>query len=69
MMKIKSFMAIMVAAVTLVLGMNSCSSDSGDESETAVANLVAGTYMGTEVLTVMGEVDESTETLLNTVRV
>ena len=64
MMKIKSFMAIMVAAVTLVLGMNSCSSDSGDESEAAVANLVAGTYMGTEVLTVMGEVDESTETLI-----
>ena len=33
MKKIKSFMAIMVAAVTLVLGMNSCSSDSGDSTK------------------------------------
>lgn len=52
-MKIKSFMAMMVAAVTIVLGMSSCSSD--DEPEVAVATQVAGSYTGNEIVMVMGE--------------
>ena len=50
-----------LAAVAFVLSMSSCSSND-DEPEMAVADQVVGSYTGTEVLTVMGEVDESTET-------
>jgi len=50
-----------LAAVAFVFSMSSCSSND-DEPEVAVAEQVAGSYTGTEVLTVMGEVDESTET-------
>lgn len=46
-------MAMMVAAVTIVLGMSSCSSD--DEPEVAVATQVAGSYTGNEIVMVMGE--------------
>ena len=52
---------MMLAAVAFVLSMSSCSSND-DEPEVAVAEQVAGSYTGTEVLTVMGEADESTET-------
>ena len=61
MLKIKSFMTMMVAAAALVIGVCSCGSDD-DEPEVAVADQVVGSYTGTEVLTVMGEADESTET-------
>ena len=50
-----------LAAVAFVLSMCSCSSND-DEPEVAVADQVVGSYTGTEVLTVMGEADESTET-------
>ena len=50
-----------LAAVAFVLSMSSCSSND-DEPEVAVADQVVGSYTGTEVLTVMGEADESTET-------
>ena len=60
-MKIKSFLTMSFAAVALVLGVCACGSDD-DEPEVAVADQVVGSYTGTEVLTVMGEVDESTET-------
>ena len=50
-----------LAAAAFVLSMSSCSSND-DEPEVAVADQVVGSYTGTEVLTVMGEADESTET-------
>ena len=60
-MKIRSLMTMTLAAVAFVLSMSSCSSND-DEPEMAVADQVVGSYTGTEVLTVMGEADESTET-------
>lgn len=53
-MKIKSFMMMMVAAATVVLGFSSCGSDDA-EPEVAVATQVAGSYTGNEVVMVMGE--------------
>ena len=50
-----------LAAMAFVVSMSSCSKDD-DEPEVAVADQVVGSYSGTEVLTVMGEADESTET-------
>ena len=63
MMKFKSFMTMSLVAVAIVFGMSSCGSDDNDEPEAPVANQVVGSYTGTEALTVMGEVDESTETI------
>ena len=60
-MKIKSLMTMTLAAMAFVVSMSSCSKDD-DEPEVAVADQVVGSYSGTEVLTVMGEADESTET-------
>ena len=60
-MKIRSLMTMTLAAAAFVLSMSSCSSND-DEPEVAVADQVVGSYTGTEVLTVMGEADESTET-------
>lgn len=54
---------MMVVATTFVFGMSSCSSSNDDEPEVPVATQVAGSYTGTETLTVMGEADESTETI------
>ena len=64
-MKIKSFMMMTMAAVALVFGVSSCGSDD-DVPEAPVATQVAGSYTGTEVLTVSGEADESTETFVFT---
>ena len=61
-MKIKSFMMMTMAAVSLVFGVSSCGSDDDDVPEAPVAAQVAGSYTGTEILTVMGEPDENTET-------
>ena len=52
---------MMLAAVAFVFSMSSCSSND-DEPEMAVADQVVGSYTGTEVITVMGEADESIET-------
>jgi hypothetical protein len=52
-----------MAAMAFVFGMSSCSSSNDDEPEVPVATQVAGSYTGTETLTVMGEADESTETI------
>ena len=60
-MKIKSLMTMTLAAMAFVVSMSSCSKDD-DEPEVAVADQVVGSYSGTEILTVMGEADESTET-------
>lgn len=60
-MEIKKFLLMMVAAATVVLGVSSCGSDD-DEPEVAVAEQVAGSYTGTEVMIVMGEPDEDTKT-------
>ena len=57
----KKFLAMTMAVMAFVVSMSSCGSDD-DEPEVAVANQVVGSYTGTEVLTVMGEADESTET-------
>ena len=64
-MKIKSFMLMTMAAVALVFGVCSCGGDD-DVPEAPVAAQVAGSYTGTEVLTVSGEADESTETFVFT---
>ena len=61
-MTIKSFMTMMMAAMAFMFGMSSCSSSNDDAPEAPVANQVIGSYTGNEVLTVMGEDDESTET-------
>ena len=61
-MKIKSFMTMTMVAMAFVFGMSSCSSSDDDTPEVAVADQVVGSYTGTEILTVMGETDESTET-------
>ena len=55
----KKFLTITLAAMASAVSMSSCGSD--DEPEVAVADQVVGSYTGTEVLTVMGEADESTE--------
>ena len=60
-MEIKKFLLMMVAAAAVVLGVSSCGSDD-DEPEVAVAEQVAGSYTGTEVMIVMGELDEDTKT-------
>ena len=64
-MKIKSFILMTMAAVALVFGVSSCGGDD-DVPEAPVAAQVAGSYTGTEVLTVSGEADESTETFVFT---
>ena len=60
-MKIKSLMTMALAMTAFVVSMSSCGSDD-DEPVVAVADQVVGSYTGTEVPTVMGEADESTET-------
>lgn len=60
-MKIRNFMTMMVAAAALVIGVSSCGDDN-DEPEVAVAAQVAGSYTGNEVMTVMGDPDESVKT-------
>ena len=60
-MKIKSFMTMMVVAVTIIFGVCSCGSDE-DEPEVAVAAQVAGSYTGEELMTVMGETFNSNPT-------
>ena len=57
----KKILTMTLAVIALVVSMSSCSKDD-DTPEVAVANQVVGSYTGTEVLTVMGEADESTET-------
>ena len=60
-MKFRNYLTMSLAAVAFAFSLSSCSS-SDDEPEVAVADQVVGSYTGTEVLTVMGEADESTET-------
>ena len=60
-MKFKRFMTMMVAAVAIVVGFSSCSSDD-DEDEMAVAEQVAGSYTGQEIISVMGEVSSDVVT-------
>ena len=60
-MKIKSLMTMTLAAVAFVLSVCSCSSKD-DEPEVAVAEQVAGSYTGEEIMTVMGEPDQGTKT-------
>ena len=52
-----------LAMTAFVVSMSSCGSDDDEPVKlVAVADQVVGSYTGTEVLTVMGEADESTET-------
>ena len=60
-MKIKSLMTVALAMTAFAASMSSCGSDD-EQPLVAVADQVVGSYTGTEVLTVMGEADESTET-------
>ena len=59
-MKIRKFLAMMVAAVTIAAGMCSCDNDDENEPEKPVAAQVAGTYTGQEIIKVMGEVSSDT---------
>ena len=59
-MKIKKFMAMMIAAVTLCAGFTSCGDDDDDNTVPAAESL-AGTYTGTLTISVMGS--ESTDTV------
>jgi len=62
-MKIKKFLAMMVAATTMVFGVYSCGSDDNEnEPEKPVAAQVAGSYEGQEIIKVMGEVSSDTTT-------
>ena len=47
----------------LALGLMASCSSSDDDPEAPVASQVAGSYTGTETLTVMGEAEESSETI------
>ena len=59
-MKIKSFMLTTMAAVALVFGVSSCGGDDVPPvPESPVADLLAGSYSGTETMTVSGDIDES----------
>ena len=60
-MKIKSLITMALAMTAFAVSMSSCGSDD-EQPLVAVADQVVGSYTGTEVLTVMGEADESTET-------
>ena len=61
-MKFKSFIAMMVAAMAIVIGVSSCSSDDDNEPQLALASQVTGSYTGDEVITVMGEPEDATVT-------
>ena len=56
----KRFMTMTLAALAFVVSMSSCSKDD-DAPEVTVAELVAGTYSGNEIVMVMGE-ESSNET-------
>lgn len=58
----KKFLTMTMVVMAFVFGMSSCGSDDKDEPEAPVANQVVGSYAGIEILTVMGEADESDET-------
>ena len=64
-MKMKSLMAM--AAMAFVFGLSSCGDNDGPAvPETLLADQVVGTYSGTEILTVDGEEDESTQSIVIT---
>ena len=56
-MKIKNFLAIMMAAVTLSMSAVSCDDDDDDDNET-LAEEAADSYLGDMTLTVMGSASE-----------
>ena len=60
-MKIKHFMMMTMAAVALVFGVSSCGGDDDvpPVPESPVADLLVGSYSGTEIMTVSGDIDES----------
>lgn len=61
----KKILTMTLAAVAFVFGLSACSS-SDDEPEVAVAEQVAGSYTGEEVMTVSGEVFNSFPTYVFT---
>ena len=59
-MKVKSFLAMMIAAATMTMSVSSCDDDDDDNtpaSTISVAEAMAGSYNGDYVLTVMGSGD------------
>ena len=58
----KKLMTMTIAAMAFVMSMSSCSSSNDDAPEAPVANQVAGSYTGKEVMRVSGEADENKET-------
>ncbi|MBR4897198.1 MAG: hypothetical protein IKZ48_00190 [Prevotella sp.] len=60
-MKTKKLMMMTLAALAFAFGVCSCGSDD-DEPDVAVAAQVAGSYTGEGIMTVMGEVFNSTPT-------
>ena len=64
-MKIKNLMVMMAASMAIVFGLCACGSDD-DEPEAALATQVIGSYTGEELMTVLGEVFNSTPTYVFT---
>lgn len=53
-MKIKSFLAMMIASAALAVGLTACSDDDDDDDNVPAATSLSGTYSGDLSITVMG---------------
>lgn len=61
-MKIRKFMAMMIAAVAVCVGFASCGDDDDDEIVIPAAQTIAGNYTGEVTITVMGSDSKSNGT-------
>ena len=61
-MKIRKFMAMMIAAVSVCVGFTSCGDDDDDEIVIPAAETIAGNYTGEVTITVMGSDSKSNGT-------
>ena len=61
-MKIRKFMAMMIAAIAVCVGFASCGDDDDDESVIPTADTSAGKYTGEVTITVMGSDSKSNGT-------
>jgi len=61
-MKIRKFMAMMIAAVSVCVGFTSCGDDDEDDNIIPAAQTIEGNYTGEVVITVMGSDSKSNGT-------
>ena len=61
-MKIRKFMAMMIAAIAVCVGFASCGDDDDDEIVIPAAQTIAGNYTGEVTITVMGSDSKSNGT-------